>query len=240
MGRQMQLFCAHLWEQGKQTINQDSLAFWHMKKGEHNVAIGIICDGIGGLQEGENASGYVVRQSIAWFLGGGYKIKGRKKLNSELQQFFYQLHEELKEYGGKKNMKLGTTVTFFMVRKTQIIWGHCGDCRLYFIRGKRIKQLTEDHCQKTGVLNQAIGVGDWHLLTMGHRKLRRGDKLLLCTDGFYGNVRKEDLLELFQRNSDKEEQAERMLRQWYQRKISMGERDNISALYFGLVEEKTQ
>lgn len=238
MGKPIHLICAHLWEQGKKSINQDSLAFWQMKKGNKNVAIGILCDGIGGLKEGENASGYIVRQCIAWFLSGGYKIKGRKKRLKALQQFFYQLHEELKEYGNKKNIKLGTTVTFFMINNRQLLWMHCGDCRLYYLRRRRIKQLTKDHCSMEGVLNQAMGVGAWHLLSMGHKRLRKGDKFLLCTDGFYSDLSYEELQRVLERNMENEEQAKRLLRQLYQRKISMGEGDNISALYLEIGEEK--
>ena len=61
--------------------------------------MGIICDGIGGLQEGENASGYVVRQMASWFFARGCRIRGKKKLETEINQLTFQIHEELKAYG---------------------------------------------------------------------------------------------------------------------------------------------
>ena len=202
------------------------------RKGEHCI-IGIICDGIGGLQEGENASGYVVRQIISWFLTMGYKWKGRKKKESALQQVFYQIHEELKSYGTEKGIRLGTTVTFFLSDKKGFLWGHCGDSRLYYWHRGKMKQMTRNNCEKNGALNRAIGTGEWHKLTMGYQRWRTNDKILLCTDGFYRKLDEKELERWFQGTFTKDLQAERILKQIGQRKIAMGEKDNISALYCG-------
>lgn len=223
--------CGYLWSQGRREKNQDSLALWQMSKGKKVRLFGIICDGIGGLSEGENASGYVTRQSAAWFRARGYKIKGSRRLRAELCQLMYQLHEELKEYGEGKGIKLGTTMTFFLAENKHFFWGHMGDSRLYLLRRGRVRQITTDHQEKNGILTHAIGVGEWRSLDTGWRKMKNGDKLLLCTDGFYRGLTKEELCSCLGCRIKAESQIERILKQIGERKLAMGEEDNLSALF---------
>lgn len=230
-------FCGHLWDTGMQQVNQDSLAFWQMKKGKENRIFAIVCDGIGGLSEGENASGYVVRQMVSWFMTSGYKI-AKKKWKKLLQQLLFQIHEELKEYGKAQGIKLGTTVTFFLADDQEFLWGHYGDSRLYRIRRGRIYLLTKDDCEKGGMVNRAIGAGEWHLPAMGKGRFRCKDRFLMCTDGFYRGLDIEELKLWGKREVEEDEQAERMLRQMGQKKLSGGEKDNISALYWGKVKRE--
>lgn len=227
-------FCGTLWEKGQREKNEDSLAFWHMKKGKKNQVLAIICDGIGGLQEGEQASSYVVRKMADWFMLEGYKIRQSRKKTMRLQQMCYQIHEELRTYGKEKGIRLGTTMTMLLLDNQKVIWAHCGDCRLYLIRRKKVRKLTEEQCEKNGAINRALGAGEWHLVSMGTCKVKREDTFLLCTDGFYRNLNKEELQIWAKREIKDDTQAERMLKQIFQKKVSMGEKDNISAIYFGV------
>ena len=229
-----EFFCGHLWEKGKREKNEDSLAYWHMKKGNKHQILAIICDGIGGLAEGEQASSYVVRQIVNWFMTEGYKINKIKKVENRIQQLVYQLHEELKDYGKEKHIRLGTTMTLLWMENSRYLWVHCGDCRLYQIRKGKVRKLTQEHCEKNGAVNQAIGVGEWKLLAVGKGKIRLGEFFLLCTDGFYRKLDGEILSILAKRNVKEEEQVNRILKQIYQKKIFMGENDNISALCLGV------
>ena len=81
-------------------------------------------------------------------------------------------------------------------------------------------------------------MGEWYLLCGGMGKIKKGEKLLLCTDGFYRNLDREELRVWGKRKVDSDRMADRMLRQIFQKKINGGERDNISALYFGYIEQK--
>ena len=79
-------FSACLWERGKRKINQDSLAFWWVNKGKKNHFFGIVCDGIGGLMEGENASTYVVCQLVSWYMADGYRQHNKELIKKQIQQ----------------------------------------------------------------------------------------------------------------------------------------------------------
>ncbi|MBQ9989745.1 MAG: serine/threonine-protein phosphatase [Lachnospiraceae bacterium] len=236
--KKTEYFCAHLWEQGGRSRNQDSLALWQLTRGGRNCLFGIVCDGIGGLKEGETASGYVARQAASWFRTRGYRIKNKQKLQTAVRQLFFQLHEELKDYGEGKGIRLGTTVTFFLINNKRLFWGHAGDSRLYFFRKRSLKQLTRDDQGADGALNRAIGAGEWRGLVTGWKRIREGDRVLLCTDGFYRGFTEEEIASCLNREPVMESQAKRMLGQMGERKLAMGEKDNISALYCGLVLRK--
>lgn len=192
----------------------------------------IICDGIGGLPEGEQASSYVVRQMVNWFLSGGYEQKGKKR-EKRVQQFLFQLHEEMKEYGKERGIQLGTTATIVFMDQFRLYWFQCGDCRLYLLRKGKVKKLTNEHQDERGNLSRALGVGEWNLLDMGKKKIRKRDKFLICSDGVYRNMDNTELGIWSKRNIDGDSQADRMLKQLFQKKIAKGETDNLSALYFG-------
>ena len=197
----------------------------------------VICDGLGGLPQGEEASSYVVRQLANWFMTEGYRLKiGRQK--KVLQQLCFQIHKEIKEFGREKKIQLGTTIAAVLIEDRRMCWFYTGDCRLYLIRNTKVRKLTKEHHDRRGNLNRAIGVGEWYLLSEECRKIRRGDRFLLCTDGFYRNLDREELRIWGKRKMENSGQADRMLKQIFQKKINCGEKDNISALYFGYMEQK--
>lgn len=196
----------------------------------------VICDGIGGLSKGEEASSYVVRQLINWFMTEGYQLP-IKKQKQKLQQLCFQIHEEMIGFGEENNISLGTTMTCVMFHGKQLLWAHCGDCRLYLLRRRKIKLLTkQDHNQK-GQLTRAIGVGEWHLLSMGRRRIKRKDKWLLCSDGLYRQLQEEELRFCGKRKIGNDEQARRLLKQLWEKKQNIKGKDNASALYFGYIEK---
>lgn len=226
-----------MWEKGKRENNEDSLIFVHMNKKEQNKILAVVCDGIGGLEEGEQASSYVVRQLANWFMSEGYKIR-IKKQKRILQQLCFQIHEELRSYGEEKKLRLGTTLTCVLMDDKHMLWVHCGDCRLYLLGRKKVQILTKEEQDQRGNLIHAMGIGPWRSLTIKIRKVKKGDRILLCTDGLYRKLEKKDLYFWSRKEIESDVQADRMLRQLYEKKISKGEKDNISGIYFGNVTKK--
>ena len=228
-------FCGYLWERGSRDTNEDSLVFWHIRKGKKHKIMAVICDGIGGLPLGEEASSYAVRQLANWFTTEGYRLKISKQ-KKILQQLCFQIHKEIKVFGKEKKIQLGTTIAVVLVENKKVYWFYTGDCRLYLIRNTKVRKLTKEHHDNKGNLNRAIGIGEWYLLCEDRRRIRKGDRFLLCTDGFYRNLDREELRIWGKRKVESDGQADRMLKQIFQKKINSGERDNISALYFGYME----
>lgn len=203
-----------------------------MKKGKKQSILAVVCDGIGGLSQGQQASSYVVRQLANWFMSQGYK-QGSERQKKRIQQLCFQIHEELKEYGKENKIRLGTTVTMVLMNEKKMTWFHVGDGRLYLLQNNKIRKITKEHQEKDGKLNRAVGVGEWYLPDMGSRRVKKGDRFLLCTDGFYRNLDMEELRIWGKREVESDVQANRMLKQIFHKKLAIGEKDNISAIYFG-------
>lgn len=229
--REKEFYCGHLWEKGERDNNEDSLVFWQFSKEGKIKALAMVCDGIGGLSKGEEASSYVVRQVSNWFMAEGYKLSLQKQ-KMKLQQLCYQMHEELKKYGEEKGIRLGTTMTCVLVDTKKVVWAHYGDCRLYLLKRRSVQILTKEH-QKVGKLVRALGVGEWHLFSSGCKRIKKGDRFLLCSDGLYRNIKLEEVRQWGKRAVNDDGEANRMLRQLLERKKHLNEQDNISALYFG-------
>ncbi len=95
--------------------------------------------------------------------------------------------------------------------------------------------LTKDH-KENGKLTRAIGVGEWHLFSTGKKRIKRKDRFLLCTDGFYRNLQMDELKNWARKPVWNDAGANRMLKIMLEKKKHLKEGDNISALYFGIGE----
>lgn len=230
--RKKEFYCGYLWEKGSRENNEDSIALWHLSKEKKDKILAVVCDGIGGLPKGEEASSYVVRQLANWFMSEGYKMPLNKQ-QRRIQQLCFQLHEELKRYGKEQQIKLGTTMTCVLIHGKRLVWIHCGDCRFYLFNRKKVRILTKEHQNEKGELLQAIGVGQWQILESKKRRIKNGDRFLICSDGVYRHLQLQDVKKWAGKEICSDEQANRMLRQLGEKKKYMGEKDNISALYFG-------
>ena len=105
------------WDKGTRICNQDSVSLQEVRIRGKKVLFALVCDGIGGLEEGETASGYVAERMTEWFYGEcmdmlcGRKVK--KKLEKAGLRALYDCNGELRQYGSKHGIKLGTTVTIY-------------------------------------------------------------------------------------------------------------------------------
>lgn len=199
----------------------------------------VLCDGIGGLEQGEEASSYVVRQLVNWFMSEGYRMN-LKKQQKMLQQLCFQIHCELQNYGSQNGIHMGTTIAVVLLENETISWSYMGDCRIYSFKERKTVTLTKEHLDEKGNLTRAIGVGEWNLLSCGRKKLRKRERILVCSDGFYRKLELEELRMWNKRRIENSSQADRMLKQIFHKKISLGEQDNISALYFGYIDKQRE
>ncbi len=236
---------------------QDALALEIVSSGRREAALLIVCDGIGGLKEGEYASSYVTMRARDWFYGSYLRhvkrYHSRRRIERDCTGMLYDCNRYLMLYGKERGIRLGTTVTMVLLSGRRRLWlcpffcsaryllFHAGDSRGYLFGGggeRRCRKLTEDDSLGNHVLRRCIGSFSWQGVQKSRGYLRRGESLLLCSDGFWRNLEREEMAESFGRRGRllrcgriSEEQLEKRLKKLGEAGRSRGEKDNQAAVF---------
>lgn len=231
----MKVISGIYWDRGKRDFNQDSLLLQQAMTSRGRMLLAVVSDGIGGLEEGEKASGYIAEMLAENFYRHVVPVMGRGKgkngLRRNFLRCFYEINEALKAYGRERDLKLGATVSLvFVWRKNYGIF-HLGDSRIYLFRRGRIRMLTRDHSDDGRGLTKCLGSFPFQAPDIQFGRLGRRSGFLLCTDGFYRMLGLSELEILLPGEIDLEEQIERRLRELAGAALKKGEADNMSAVY---------
>lgn len=200
-----------------------------------------VCDGMGGAQAGEVASGLAGRVLAAAVADGMPLGEAAHAANAAV----FLCAREDSSYAG-----MGTTLTAALIDGRVARFAHVGDSRAYLLRDGELRQVTDDHSlvatmvrrgQLTeeeaavhphrSVLSRALGTEllvDVDELSVD---LRSGDVLLLCSDGLSGPVPAELIARLL-RIPDVHGATRALIRAARKR----GGPDNITALVVRFVE----
>ena len=231
-----------LYEKGMRESNQDSIALQKIltKKGE--VILAALCDGMGGMEEGETASGYVAEKVSCWFYEELpmllEKHTGRKIIKRSLCRKLFHLHVDLKEYGKKKNIITGTTVSILLIIGNRYMICHLGDSVVYLLN-KRLRRMTNIHGNAASQIHRCIGAGKFYPPDIIYGKVRRHTGFILASDGFDHMLEPSEiycsLKDRFIKNGD---WVEKRLRELARKAVQRGETDNISVIYLGQNKNK--
>ena len=176
----------------------------------------LVCDGMGGAKGGREASQGACNVIENFFqeqyaqCGVGQEEPFLKKALLYANRFVFQKAAHEEALAG-----MGTTAVCALVRSGNVYLCHAGDSRAYLIRDGRLAQLTHDHSYvqelvdcgtiteeeaehhpQKNIITKALGV-DYRLEPeFTAAKLKREDRLLLCTDGLTNMVPVEEMEEL--------------------------------------------
>ncbi len=191
---------------------QDALVLEIASLGKKEAALLAVCDGIGGLEEGEYAGSYVTMRIRRWFyedyLTHRKKGHGRKRIERDCIGMLYDCNRYLRHYGKTYNMKLGTTMTMALLYGKKLFGKrgacpfmeymifHAGDSRACLF-GKKQRILTKDDNVKGHALSRCIGSFPWQGVYKSHGRIYSGERLLLCSDGFWRRLGEEEMAESF-------------------------------------------
>ena len=194
----------------------------------------VVADGMGGAAAGEIAS-VMATDTIFEQMR---KMWGAEK-EATAQRFAYRLKEAVevanthihtyaKAHPEVRGM--GTTTTAAGVLADHLFLSQVGDSRAYLIRGGVATQLTKDQSlmqrlveagelteeeaaqsERRNIILQALGPDPKVKVDLTHQELRRGDLLVLCSDGLSGLVKKEEIAEAVGPGTDLAGAAERLI-----------------------------
>lgn len=181
-----------------------------------NAALGVICDGVGGLKEGEYASFTTYNRFIDWFQYELPQLAEEEEFESILQKRWTKIVENhnqyLYQYAVSKEMKLGTTLTALLLFRGRYYTMQVGDSRAYEIT-QNLTQLTEDqslvalevrqgrltkeqakHEPRQNILLQSIGYSKHITPEFTSGNMIPDASYLICSDGFYHFIEEEEMI----------------------------------------------
>lgn len=222
--------------------NQDALVLEEVCLGRKKAALMAVCDGIGGLERGEYASSYVTMRLRSWFYESALKEMERKgtgrRIKAAAMGVLYDCNRHLVSYGKQYGVKLGTTVTMTIVLRHRYYLFHAGDSRAVLV-GRRCRWLSRDDVYQGNTLSRCIGSYRWQGVSFRRGSIRKGETLLLCTDGFWRKAGEEELCrslgggELFG-----EGRLEKRLEKLGQETRKRGEKDNQAAVALCMTKKR--
>lgn len=241
--------------------NQDSIGIIVNTHPMLSAALGIVCDGVGGLQEGEYASATTYNRFIDWFQYELPQMVGEDDFEAVLEKRWMKIVENhnqyLYQYALKKGVKLGTTLTAILLFGSRYFTIQVGDSRAYQITEK-LEQLTEDqslvarevrqglltkeeakHETRQNILLQSIGYSKHIAPEFRSGNIVDNASYLICSDGFYHHITEEEMIvnfrgEVFGNVQLIKERTDAFIEFVKQR----GEKDNISVALIKYVPDE--
>ncbi|MFI5236090.1 MAG: PP2C family protein-serine/threonine phosphatase [Gemmatimonadales bacterium] len=179
----------------------------------------MVADGMGGAAAGEVASAMAAdliyqHLSSAWLAdpdASAQRFAFRMKEAVEVAN--HRIHQYTKDHPEVRGM--GTTLTAAGVFGGELYLTQIGDSRAYLVRLGKANQLTKDQSlmqrlvdagelteaeaevsERRNIILQALGPDPRVRVDLTYQSLRRGDVLVLCSDGLSGQVKKDEFAEL--------------------------------------------
>ncbi len=195
----------------------------------------MVADGMGGAAAGEIASEMaveiVLRELATQSNGDGASPEAMafaKALRSATETANAAIHRFAGEHPEYRGM--GTTATVAGLLADTLYLAQVGDSRAYLVRGGQAYQITKDQSlmqklveageispeeaeqsERRNIILQALGPEGQVKVDLTHQQVRRGDVLLLCSDGLSALVRTEAISEAVRESADLEEACERLI-----------------------------
>lgn len=238
----MKFWTSVYWSRGAvREINQDSLVVLQAVTPRGRVLMAAVCDGMGGMDKGECASGYLTEELITWFYDGLLQAVGKKKplwvLRRSGERKVFQVQQKLQSYAERRGLEMGTTMSLLVLWEKKYLLWHLGDSRIYRLSGHkkgRLSLLTKDHVQEKNRLTKCVGSFGFFQPDFRMGVVGKDEAFLLCSDGFWHEMSGKELGEILTPAGMTEERCDRRLREIGEAAMRRGERDNLSAVYIGI------
>ncbi len=240
-------------------VNQDAFSFKVANTAKGQIAFAMVCDGMGGLEQGELASKEVILSFDEWFC---IELPVAMSEGTAFQEHLYrqwklrikQIEQKMKAYGRRENIEMGTTLSGLLIIGNQYYICHVGDSRIYCIRDE-VTLITTDHTlvarevslgrmtqesarrdARRNVLLQCVGTMNASKPEFLSGKIDKNTIFLMCSDGFTHELSEEEIKEAFlSKVLHKKEEVEETCKRLTHLAMERGEKDNITVI--GVVAE---
>ena len=224
----------------KREVNQDYVFVSDQPVGNIPNLL-IVADGMGGHNAGDYASKFVVevlKKELAKSREDGPRAMMKKAIASANHQLIAESKTDARLEG------MGTTLVAATVIEHTLYFANVGDSRLYLLNDE-IRQLSKDHSlvqemvrlgglnaeeakhhPDKNIITRAIGVNEDVEIDFFEHRLKKGDIILMCTDGLSNMVEDEEIFQIVRSSRDVVEAVEQLI----ERANSNGGKDNIGVI----------
>lgn len=186
--------------------NQDALAVMELETCRGGMVFAVLCDGMGGLAQGEVASTCVVRAFRQWARHSLPELcrEGLEEavLREQWERILLDRNQRIMAYGQSLGIRMGTTAVVMLLTRERYYVMNVGDSRAYEL-GDGLRQITSDHSYvarevacgrirpedaehhpKRNVLLQCVGASGQVRPDLFSGSVAENTVYLLCSDGF--------------------------------------------------------
>lgn len=202
----------------------------------------IVADGMGGHNAGDYASKYTVEM-----IEKQIRTTGQMDTETILSDAIKRANSDIRGIASNDESLsgMGTTVVVATVSDDVLQVANVGDSRLYIIRQNEIRQITRDHSlveemvrmggidrlaarshPDKNIITRAVGALDSIEVDFFREELKRGDMILLCSDGLTNMLEDEEIREIIGRETLLSEKGKQLV----DAANENGGKDNISVI----------
>jgi len=220
----------------KREHNEDSLC------ADPHLGLFIVCDGMGGRNAGEIASGLAV-EIIQKHMSDAHKTNAlpligtaNPKLSPQTNRLASAVYLANQVVNGASQSKpgqsgMGTTVVCALLNGPILSVAHAGDSRIYLVRGENIHALTADHSlvaeqvrqgilteeqaeksAQKNIVTRALGVEDSLQIDLDEIEMVKGDVILLCSDGLTKGVKPAEIMRVLREEKVPQAACDRLVK----------------------------
>ena len=216
----------------------------------------MVADGMGGAAAGEIASAMatdvVLREMRAEWSASA--AQDPEAFARAIRRATATANAEIHDYAARhpEFRGMGTTATVAGLLGDTLYLAQVGDSRAYIVRAGVARQITKDqslmqklveagelteeeaeHSERRNIILQALGPDAQVKVDLTHQAVRRGDVLVLCSDGLSGQVTRDEIGAIVTQEPDLVQVCRRLI----DRANETGGPDNITVIVADLVAD---
>ena len=204
---------------GKREHQEDSLSYSDTQNPHHGI-LAMVADGVGGMSDGQVASGAAAKFMLTKFRQGDSSVEPSRRLLN----LTTDAHREVLRINQEQSNKCGSTVVSVLIMDCDLFFTSIGDSRIYLYRDGGLIQLNREHVlgpqadeqlllglRETGDMPDAkrrkaitayLGKEDLRLIDRNTHaiKLYPNDRVLLMSDGVFGTLPEAEIIAALQTN----------------------------------------
>lgn len=211
-------------------LNEDN---WGWSKLSNRATLYVVADGMGGHDGGEVASDLAVRTICEVAQRSEADAPPEEAgLEELLDRAFQSANNTIKEEAEKRHIDMGTTLVSMLLVDNRLAYvANVGDSRAYMMRDQSLHQLTEDHSlvakmvergrisaeearhhPHSNILLRTVGTERDVEIDIFRVDVSAGDRILMCSDGLWGEVEDRDIESILNTYADPRIAARELVR----------------------------